>query len=698
MNKVICPNCRTVTPPWKYCAKCNAPLDYLLSQPVAEEPAARPCAMDPHLHRLIQRVRNQGISKLKTASTDQDWITVIARVSDLDAFKALDEVVIGVDIPPVQAKTGGRKPQRNEKHEEDKSTIVTARMPLRIVEDVRRQPFVCSLKAGQRVRPWLEQTRKTTRAGQSSGSKRKRPVVVAETPGRGGEGVIVGIVDFGMDFMHKNFRNDDGTSRILAIWDQTSAGNPRYMQHLGYGNLYTQADINAAINASISEGNKGNAEMVCNAAYRALGYGPPPDSLFLIGAHGTYVADVAAGNGSGTGISGFAPKAGIVFVEISTQPGAPMIGQSFGDSAQLLEAVKFIFDYADKENKPCVINLSLGTNGGPHDGSTLVEQAIDRLLSDPDKPGRAVIVAAGNAFGQDLHAVGSVKPGGSAEIKWLIPKNDSTPNELEVWYDAEDRFTVEVVDPDGKSLATVAPGWQVDLSDNCRGFMTIVNRLDDPNNHDNTINIFFESGVRSGEWTLRIHGAVVSNGEFHAWIERDETGQARFIKPKPEEEKGIRIDNCCTLGSIACGRKTISVGSFDARKTDEPKVSKTTSAGPTRDGRQKPDIAAPGELVMAARSRTLILRNRVSGTSISAAVVTGIAALIMSEAGYLTADDISEILTKTASRDTLATIEKSAGRDLKAQLGRGCVSVEAALSEVAERAPDHSASKSKSKK
>lgn len=692
MKEVICPNCRTVTPPWRYCAKCNAPLDHLLDQSFFVQSGIRECSMDPHLHRLVYRVRNQGIRKLKTASTDKDWVAVIAKVKDKDAFKALKGVVVGAEIPPVSTndqsgkENKGRKNHQNENDEDARCTIVTARMPVEIVEDVRRQPFVYSLKAGQRIRPSLENIRAENEVeGETefvfASAEMIQPIPDSDgsTGNSGqqdGEDVIIGIVDFGLDFMHRNFRDKNG-SRILALWDQTARGDSRFIQPFGYGRLYTKGDIDAAIRASDQVKERGEAERVCAAAYRALGYEPPADSLFQIGAHGTYVADVAAGNGNGTGVAGLAPKAHIVFVEVSTQPGALVVGQSFGDSAQLLEAIKFIFDFAG--DRPCVINLSLGTNGGPHDGTTLVEQAIDRLLSDPEKPNRAVIVAAGNAYKDDLHVSGKVAEGESVKIGWKIPKNDSTANEMEIWYSTDDRFTVEIFEPDdsdeksqdaekdkenkkaGKKVAVVAPGWQVDLSDNYRGWMTIINRLNDPNNHRNTINIFFESGLKPGVWTLKLHGTMVKNGEFQAWIERDETGQARFLKPEPvsepEKKSFYKIDNRGTLGSIACGSKTIVVGSYDARSSGKT-LARTTSSGPSLNeiAKNKPDISAPGESVLAAHSRTLVMRNRASGTSLAAPVVTGIVACLLSTAEgrqKFSAGEIRQILVDSAEKDVI---------------------------------------------
>src|SRR6185295_17905655 len=113
-----------------------------------------------------------------------------------------------------------------------------------------------------------------------------------------------------------------------------------------------------------------------------------------------------------------------------------------------------------------------------------------------------------------------------------------------------------------------------------------------------------------------------------AWIERDQGGQSRFVKSK---DKSYEVSNECSLSSIACGRETIVVGSYDAHESDLP-LSEFSSSGPTRDKREQPTLSAPGEQVLAAQSRTLVLRHRQSGTSISAAVVTGAVALMLSEA------------------------------------------------------------------
>jgi subtilisin family serine protease len=396
---------------------------------------------------------------------------------------------------------------------------------------------------------------------------------------------------------------------------------------LGYGRVYTQTDINAALRSV--------------EPYMSLGYDPGRAS------HGTHVMDIACGNGNGTGVPGVAPNADIIFVQTSASDiaweGREVVGSNFGGSVQLLEAIQFVFEQAG--NRPCVINLSLGTNGGPHDGSSLVEQGIDAIVTA--QPNRAVVIAASNSYDDGIHANGQVTQGNFVDLVWQIGQFDFTHNEMEIWYGKDDQFQLELIDQNDQSIGTVALGSSVEVFNEDNELLFFVaHRQGDPNNGDNTIGIFMNTQVvfasQAAQLKVRLHGLAINNGQFHAWIERDDNGQSGFAPSQ---------DNSHTLGSISCGQHSITVGSYDAHTVGQP-LSWFSSAGPTRDGRQKPEISAPGHNVWAANSSTRVGTARMSGTSMAAPVVTGVITLILAEAHSLnkdlTIEQIRDILAKTA--------------------------------------------------
>ena len=444
----------------------------------------------------------------------------------------------------------------------------------------------------------------------------------------GGAGTVVGVVDYGGDVAHKNFINGNGTTRFLSLWHQDGQTTPS--SPFGYGREYTSQEINFALQQT--------------NPYQSLNYDPADfEDPFDPGAHGTHVLDIAAGNGQGSTVAGMAPNADLIFVNIShakDPDNEDVVGQSFGDSVRMLEALKYIFDRAGTQ--PCVVNISLGTNGGPHDGTTLVEQGIDSLLKAA--PNRAVTISASNSFDDGIHAQGTVPQGGTSELLWEV-QTLVRDIEMEVWYEADDRITVELIGPNGMSLATVSPGVSKKIeTSNGDVAVLIANRLSDPNNNDNMIGIFLSAGMPGGTYTIRLHGDTISSGDFHSWIERDNRFQSRFALPH---------DNTHTIGSISCGNLTIAVGSYDAHKTSLP-LSFFSSAGPTRDGREKPEVSAPGHAVRAAQSSTVTGTRLMSGTSMAAPAVAGLIALMLSEARSrdidLTTEQIRDIIVDGARR------------------------------------------------
>ena len=501
----------------------------------------------------------------------------------------------------------------------DFGTIVTCRMQRADLLRVRLAPGVLSTKAARRYGPTLprEQAYPADTAAQSSppptgltaiSSDPRRSAEQTQT----GRGVIVAHIDWGLDFAHPDFRHPDGRTRVLALWDQTCPYDARYPNPSKLGRVYRSAEIDRALATS--------------NPYRALGY-DPAESDSGRGTHGTHTMSIAAGSGSAERPSGVAPHAGLVFVQFATTlPNAPAL---LGDSVTFLEALTFVASVA--QGRCFVINASLGRHAGEHDGWTLTEQAMDHFLLAA--PGRAIVQSCGNYFDRGIHTSGVVRPGQTERRRMLVEEGDRTPNELDLWYPGADRFLVTVRGPAGVCEVSVRGDEQAVVMADGRSLGRLYHRLGDPNNGDNQVTLFLYRGAPAGEWEIELFGQDVVDGRFHAWVERDAACagcQARFA-PEDRDPSG-------TLGTICNGLRTLAVGAYDAHDPQRP-LARFSSAGRTRDGREKPDLVAPGVAILAARSRPRTasggpaLLTRMSGTSMSAPHVTGTIALMFEAAG-----------------------------------------------------------------
>ena len=219
-----------------------------------------------------------------------------------------------------------------------------------------------------------------------------------------GEGVMVAIIDSGIDYRHPDFRNDDGSTRILRLWDQTIMGSPPKGFYMG--SEFTSEDINEALNLGIEGRNI-------------------VPSVDLSG-HGTHVASIAAGNGrASNGVNrGVAPSATLVVVKL----GNVMEG-GFPRTTQLMTAMDYVVRLALELNMPYVINLSFGNNYGDHQGVSLLETYMD----DISNMGRGIIVVGtGNEGNKRRHKSGNLLGQEEAIIEIGIEEGEGTLN-LQIW-------------------------------------------------------------------------------------------------------------------------------------------------------------------------------------------------------------------------------------------------------------------------
>jgi subtilisin family serine protease len=573
-----------------------------------------------------------------------------ARVS---VFVQLADDLEGVELPEVlqdrePSPEGEPAPELPARKLARKGTLVTVELPASDALALGADDAVLNVELGQPLAPPTPEV-SPDEVSAPSPELRAVPLPVEE-PGP----VLIGIVDVGgFDFAHRDFLDENGKTRWDSIWDQ--GGNLHDSpQPFDYGSVIAKEDLDRAIELS------GDAGL------------PPhelePQSQMEVGSHGTHVASIAAGN---LGIARHATIAGVL-VSIPADESARRF--SFYDSTRVAHAVEWLLARGRELDMPVSINISLGTNGHAHDDSSAVSRWIDAALT---VPGRSVCVAAGNAgqekaeFEGDMGFIlGRVHSGGKiparqlvADLEWTVVGNgiaDLSENELEVWYSAQDRFAVKVKPPDGDWTEEIEPGEFIEnreLPD--KTFLSIYNELYTASNGLNYIAIYLSPqlrqpqvvGVPAGQWLVRLIGRDVRNGSFDAWIERDDPrrvgriGQrAAWVFPSFFSEASV-VDES-TVSSLACGQRVVSVANLDEERR---RINPTSSQGPTRDKRQKPDIAAPGTDIVAAKAFAEDGEwVKMTGTSMASPFVAGVAGLMLSVNPGLTGAQIGGILQRTA--------------------------------------------------
>jgi subtilisin family serine protease len=483
---------------------------------------------------------------------------------------------------------------------------------------LREEPAVMSLKAPRPMapdRPSDERPRRPSRGIRSLGNG--QPV---------GRGAVIGIVDWGCDFAHPNLRTGTGRTRLLALWDQRAEG--RSPRPYGYGVVHGSRAIDRALAA--------------DDPYDALGYDPVDADDEGSGSHGTHVIDIAAGRPR-VGPGGVAPAADLVFVHLAALSWGP---RHIASSVCLLEAIDFIARVA--RQRPWVINLSLGSHAGPHDGTTLVEQALDTIVTSA--PGRVIVQSCGNYRKRPVHAAGRIAHGERRRLTWNVDPSDRTTNEIELWYPGSDAIAMNLIGPHGRTIARALPDSHGPIFDGARPIGRFAHRRHDPNNGDNQASLIVEPArAPHGTWQVELEALSIADGNYHIWIERDEVTRGSQSSLSKRD-----FVNSTTTGTICNGHHTISVGAYDPETRSQAWFS---SLGPTRDGRDKPDILGYGVGILAARSAPLdddesdALLTYKTGTSMASPHVAGAVAVLYEAAGRpLSAAEVKRILVDSGKR------------------------------------------------
>ncbi|MBA4044988.1 MAG: hypothetical protein C0471_11295 [Erythrobacter sp.] len=458
-------------------------------------------------------------------------------------------------------------------------------------------------------------------------------LVHAGPPGRRGSGVIVGIVDSGIDYTHPAFRNPDGTSRILFIWDQrlTAVAGEAPPPGFTFGVQYTNAQINAAL---------ATANPFATVRHQ-VGFGD----------HGTHVAGIAAGNGRGSSPTqpeftfvGVAPEADIIVVAVGGS--GP---EGMATSTNALDGVNYVYQRANALGRPAAVNMSLGDNLGPHDGTSLLERGLDNLLGTA---GRAFVKSAGNVGSARHHAGGTVATGATVDIGFAQPAGNTTPDHLDFWYPGGSTFRAEMVDSAGNGTGFVNVGTATTFTLPGGNTVRIDHRNNDPVNGDKRVFITITRGtatqIRPGNWSLRLRSvSSAGGGRFDGWIQRHNSLNQRPTFNAPFES------NDRTISTPGTAREVITVANYSVRNPGAGTLTASSSRGPTRDNRAAPTIAAPGTNIFSAAGAFGTGNPYIAqtGTSMSAPHITGVIALMFQKNPNRTQAQIIECLTSTARMD-----------------------------------------------
>ncbi|HEX6255802.1 MAG TPA: S8 family serine peptidase [Euzebyales bacterium] len=548
---------------------------------------------------------------------------------------------------------------------------LTAELTLDQVAALERRPEVAYIEPGQ---PLSAPTPDRSVDRSTAPPSAERAFGDADVHGYG-EDVLIGIIDVeGFDFSHPEFVDDHGT-RFARIWDQAGTARVSPAVRRGasapgiqdYGAEFHKPELDAAL-ASERQGGL--------PAWRL-----EPQSQRVPGSHGTHVASIAAG------AHGVCRRAPIAAVLLALDPDAEDRRRSFYDSTRLAHAVDYLFAMAGEMGRergldrplPVSINISLGTNGHAHDGTSAVSRWIDAALS---YPGRAVCVAAGNAghvspehaaapsfVTGPIHHRGHISAAGLvSDLEWQVVGNtvaDVSENEMEVWYSSQDRVEVSVKPPGLPWVGPITGGEHVENHQLTDGtLLSIYNELYYPANGMNRISVFlapfFASsgevvGVRAGTWLVRLQGHHIRDGRYHAWIERDDPRRLGPIGASvnawrfPSYFSARTHSDESTVSSLACGQRVVSVTNYDDTNR---MINNSSSDGPTGDGRPKPDLAAPGTDIVAAngfaRRGPADRWTTMTGTSMASPLVAGVVGLMLAIEPRLTAPQISGILRRTS--------------------------------------------------
>jgi subtilisin family serine protease len=463
-----------------------------------------------------------------------------------------------------------------------------------------------------------------------------------------GDGVIIAIIDTGIDWDHPDFRNpsDSKKSRILRIWDQTLTPIVGENAPAGFsvGVEYTQTQIENEIDGT------------------PAGFVREKDT----DGHGTHVTGIAAGNGAALSskYTGLAPNADIVVIKA---------GNGSFDTANIILAFDYLKNLATALGKPIVVNMSLGSQTGAHDGTDPLELAIDNFTDTA--AGRIVVTAAGNENGDNIHKQIVLAANANTSITMQVPTASASTSQdvfqFTVYANDTSALTISLTAPDGTQTSSLSTNGTSIMAGKARAYLS---NFIDPESGDTKVQVYITRTTTStdvaGLWSFSVTNATANNVTLDGWLDTKGDDFATMTLTGGDSNYLVAIPGCAT--------KAITVGAYMAKmdwyaasgsgynytsgKQDD--ISGFSSIGPRRDNVQKPNITANGQAVVSCLSSDSVLDaaspymivnglyRMEQGTSMATPAVAGCVALLLQKKPSATFAEIKNAITTTATKDT----------------------------------------------
>uniref|UniRef100_UPI0006CF4056 S8 family serine peptidase n=1 Tax=Clostridium sp. NkU-1 TaxID=1095009 RepID=UPI0006CF4056 len=443
-----------------------------------------------------------------------------------------------------------------------------------------------------------------------------------------GQGMIIGIVDTGIDYQHPAFLNNDKTTRIFSIWDQTQQdGTPP--KDFTFGTEYTKASINDALH------NENPLSVV-----------PSTDAV----GHGTAIASIIAGSPStDNSFSGVVPNAELAVVKLKeAKPNLKMIFSVSEDKlcfqeSDIVLGVRYLVSIGQRLKRPMIICIALGSSQGSHDGRGVLSTYLETLVQHPDLN---VCISAGNEANNGRHYFNKTISAPYFNDFQLNISGSDKQFFMELWAHIPGRLSIEISAPNRETIPFINPTFsqcQKFVFQSSQSIVWVNNMVFERESGDQLILLRFENPL-PGIWYFRVQSTENEPFSFNSWLPSGDlisTGTF-FLNSNPDT----------TITSPGNSRRTLTVAAYNQLTSN---ILDESGRGFTRSGFIKPDIAAPGYQIPCALPENQY--GTLTGTGASAAIAAGASAIIfewsqgMGNFTYITGEQVNRIIIRGAFRN-----------------------------------------------